>query len=200
MSRVSRVLLWAQAVFFLALGVCVTLDPRGLGSNHGWSYYESRGATAAPYVIGFVGTVALVAYAAAIAARSNAPQGLAWGLAGLALFLALDVASPDTVDAVFYWAHDITSAALFLYELGFAVWLVRTLEPTAVGVALVVVQFCGGLVAMFSQLQVISQLGLGILVFQVSFGVLLVTATFDLDHALDDAAVALNPATGTTER
>ena len=200
MSRVSRLLFSAQAVFFLALGVCVALDPRGLGSNHGWSYYEGRAATAAPYVIGFVGTIALVAYAAGVAARSDAPQGLVWGLAGLALFLALDVASPDTVNAVLYWAHDITSAALFLYELGFAVWLVRTLEPTAVGVALVVVQFCGGLVAMFSQLQVISQLGLGILAFQLSFGVLLVTATFDLDHALDDAAVALNPATGTAER
>ena len=200
MSRVSRLLFSAQAVFFLALGVCAALDPRGLGSNHGWSYYEGRATTAAPYVIGLVGTIALVAYAAVVAARSDAPQGLVWGLAGLALFLALDVASPDTVNAVFYWAHDMTSAALFLYELGFAVWLVRTLEPTAVGVALVVLQFCGGLVAMFSQLQVISQLGLGILVFQLSFGVLLVTATFDLDHAREDAAVALNPATGTTER
>ena len=151
-------------------------------------------------MIGFVGTIALVAFAAAIAARSDAPKGLAWGLAGLALFLALDVASPDTVNAVFYWAHDLTSAALFLYELGFAVWLVRTLEPTAVGVALVVVQFCGGLVAMFSQLQVISQLGLGILVFQLSFGALLVAATFDVGAAVDDAGLTGHPETARVER
>jgi hypothetical protein len=35
---------------------------------------------------------------------------------------------------------------------------------------------------------------------RTAFDVLLVTATFDLDHALDDAAVALDPATGTVER
>lgn len=188
MSRVSRLLLLAQAVFFLALGTCAVLEPVGLGSNHGWSYYEGRADTAAPYVLGFLVTIALVTYAAVVAARSNAPRGLGWGLAGLALFLGLDVASPDTVNGVFYWAHDMTSAALFLYELAFAVWLVRTLERTAVGVTLVAAQLCGGLVAMFSQLQVTSQLGLGILVFQLSFGALLVIATFDVRDALDGSS------------
>ena len=200
MSRVSRLLLSAQAVFFLALGVCVALDTRGLGDNHGWSYYEGREDTAAPYVLGFVVSIALIAYAAAIAARTDAPSGLSWGLAGLALFLALDVGSPDTVDDAFYWAHDVTSAALFLYELGFALWLVRTLVPTRAGVALVAAQFAGGLVAMFSQLQLVSQLGLGILLFQLSFGVLLVTATFGLGDALDGAGVTADPATGLVER
>lgn len=200
MSRVSRLLLAAQAVFFLALAVCVALDARGLGDNHGWSYYEGRAATAGPYVIGFVASIALVGYAAIVAARSDVPRGLAWGLAGLALFLAFDVASPDTVNDVFYWAHDATSAALFLYELGLALWLVRTLVPNGVGAALVAAQFAGGLVAMFSQLQLISQLGLGILLFQVSFGVLLVTATFDLEDAVARRPVGVSPATGTVER
>ena len=200
MSRVSRLLLSAQALFFFALGVCVTIDPRGLGSNHGWSYYEGRADTAAPYVIGLLASIALVGYAAAIAARSNAPRGLARGLEGLALFLALNVATPDTVNEVFYWAHDVTSAALFLYQLGFAVWLVRTLVPTGFGVALVVAQFVGGLVAMFSQLQVVSQLGLGILVYQLSFGALLVTATFDLDAAVDTAALGVDPDTAQVEQ
>lgn len=199
MSRVSRLLLSAQALFFLALGVCVTLDTRGLRDNHGWSYWEGRPETAAPYVIGFLGSIALIAYAAAVAARSEAPPGLARGLAWLALFLALDVATPDTVNAVLYWAHDVTSAALFLYELGFAAWLVAALLPTRFGVALVAVQFGGGLVAMFSQLQVVSQLGLGILLFQLSFGALLVTATFDLGDAREEAPLA-GPATATAER
>ena len=84
MSRVSRLLLLAQAVFFLALGTCAVLEPVGLGSNHGWSYYEGRADTAAPYVLGFLVTIALVTYAAVVAARSNAPRGLGWGLAGLA--------------------------------------------------------------------------------------------------------------------
>lgn len=193
MSPVSRLLLAAQALFFLALGACVTLDTRGLGDNHGWSYYESHSRTAAPYVIGLVGSIALIAYAAAVAERSDAPRRLALGLAGLALFLALDVATPDTVNDVFYWAHDLTSAALFLYELVFALWLVRTLLPTGYGAALVLTQFGGGLVAMFSQLQVITQLGLGILIYQLSFGVLLVTATWDVHEAAADATVGVDP-------
>ena len=192
MSRVSRLLLTAQAVFVLGLATCAVLDPRGLGSNHGWSYYEGRADTVAPYVIGFVATIALVAYAAVVAARSDAARGLGWGLAWLALFLALDVASPDSVNEAFYWAHDLTSAALFLYELGFAIWLVRTYALTGMGVALVVAQLCGGLVAMFSQLQVISGLGLGILVFQLSFGALLVIATTDLRDAIGDGAFSVD--------
>ena len=66
---------------------------------------------------------------------------------------------------------------LFLYQLGFAIWLVRFVWRTRAGAILVGVQFVGGLVAMFSQLQLIPLLGLGILVFQVSFGALLVCAT-----------------------
>jgi len=199
MSRVSRLLLSAQALFFLALGVCVAIDARGLGDNHGWSYYEGRADTVAPYVIGFLGSIALIAYAAVVARRADA-RGLARGLAGLALVLALDVATPDTVNAFFYWAHDVTSAVLFLYQLGLALWLVRTLLPTRFGVALVAVQLAGGLLAMFSQLQLISQLGLGILLFQLTFGTLLVSATFELPEALEDAAVTARPATSTAER
>lgn len=199
MSRVSRLLLSAQALFFLALGVCVAIDARGLGDNHGWSYYEGRADTVAPYVIGFLGSIALIAYAAVVARRAEA-RGLARGLAGLALVLALDVATPDTVNAFFYWAHDVTSAVLFLYQLGLALWLVRTLLPTRFGVALVAMQLAGGLLAMFSQLQLVSQLGLGILLFQLTFGTLLVTATFELPEALEDAAVTARPATSTAER
>jgi len=38
MSPVSRLLPSAQARFLLCLGVCATLDSRGLGNHHGWSY------------------------------------------------------------------------------------------------------------------------------------------------------------------
>lgn len=199
MSRVARLLLSAQALFFLALGVCVTIDAHGLGDNHGWSYYEGRADTAAPYVIGFLGSIALIAYAAVVARRADA-RGLAWGLAGLALVLALDVATPDTVNVFFYWAHDVASAVLFVYQLGLALWLVRTLLPTRFGVALVATQLVGGIVAMFSQFGLVSQLGLGILLFQLTFGTLLVTATFELPEALEDVAVSARPATSTAER
>ena len=81
----------------------------------------------------------------------------------------------------------IDSRALrFLYEVGFAIWLVRTVSTTPLAVGLLALQFLGGLVAMFSQLQLISLLGVGILAFQVSFGVMLVAATARFPAAVAD--------------
>jgi len=176
-SLPARYLLSAQVVFFLSLAVCVVIEPEGLNDNHGWSFYEGRHDTVVPYVLGILGGILLVLYASALLERSAAPAGLAVGVRLLALFLFLNLATPDTVSRFFYWAHDLTSALLFLYQLGFAIWLVHSVWRTRTSVVLVTVQFLGGLVAMFSQLQLIPLLGLGIFVFQLSFGVLIVCAT-----------------------
>jgi hypothetical protein len=176
-SRPARYLLFAQLVFFSALALCAVIRPEGLHDNHGWSYYEERDETIVPYLLGVLGCVLLILYAASLFERSAAPSGFPRALRLLALFLLLDIATPDTVNVVFYWAHDLTSALLFLYELGLAIWLVRTLWPAGLGVGLLGLQFVGGLVAMFSQLHLVSRLGLGIAIFQLSFCVLLVAAT-----------------------
>jgi len=176
-SMPARYLLSAQVVFFLSLAVCVLVRPEGLNDNHGWSFYEGRRDTVVPYVLGVLGGILLVAYASALLERSAAPRGLSMGVMLLALFLFLDLATPDTVSSVFYWAHDLASTLLFLYQLGFAIWLVHSVWRTRAGVALVGIQFIGGLVAMFSQLQLIPLLGLGIFAFQLAFGILVVCAT-----------------------
>src|SRR5439155_19267890 len=119
--------------------------------------------------------------------RSAAPAGLATALRLLGFFLFFDLATPDTVNSVFFWAHDLASTLLFLFQLGFAIWLVRSVWRTRVSVVLVLLQFLGGLVAMFSQLQLIPLLGLGILVFQLSFGILLVCATAPLRSVVPDS-------------
>src|SRR5262249_32318552 len=149
--------------------------------------------------IGILCGILLILYAASLVARSPAaPAGLAAGLTLLALFLFLDLATPDTVSSLFYWAHDLASTLLFLYQLGFAIWLVRFVWRTRIGATLVGVQFVGGLVAMFSQLQLIPLLGLGIFVFQLSFGALLVCATARLaipaesGEPVDEVAPAVN--------
>jgi hypothetical protein len=190
MPMPARYLLLAQIGFFASLTVCALIDPAGLSHNHGWSYYEGRSQTLVPYVLGFLGCVLLIASAAALLQRSRAPAGLTTALRLLALFLLLNLATPDTVNAVFYWAHDLTSALLFLYELGFAIWLVRTIATTRLCIGLLVLQFLGGLVAMFSQLQLVSLLGVGILVFQLSFGGILVTATARLCDVMADNLAA----------
>src|SRR5262249_43783673 len=162
-----RYLLVGQVGFVAFLALCALIDPTGLQANHGWSYYVDHNQTLVPYVLAFTTLIALTLRAARLLDDSLAP-GFATGLRYLSVFL--DVATPDTVNSFFYWAHDATSALLFLYELGFSIWLVVTLGPRRIGGALLVTQFTGGLVAMFSQLHVIPLLGLGILVFQLSFG------------------------------
>jgi hypothetical protein len=195
----ARYLLLAQVGFFLSLAVCVVIEPEGLNDNHGWSFYEGRRETVLPYALGILCGVLLILYASALVERSSsAPGGLATGLRFLAGFLFLDLATPDTVSSFFYWAHDLASTLLFLYQLGFAIWLVLFVWRTRPGAVLVGVQFVGGLVAMFSQLQLIPLLGLGILVFQMSFGALLVCATARLpipaaaEQPVDEVAPAVN--------
>ena len=174
-STPARYLLLGQIGFAVFLALCAIIDPTGLQAVHGWSYFVDHNQTLVPYVLAFATFIALTLRAARLLDDSSAP-GFATGLRCLTVFLVLDVATPDTVNAFFYWAHDATSALLFLYELGFSVWIVVTLGPRRLGGALLVTQLIGGLVAMFSQLHVIPVLGLGILVFQLSFGLLLVIA------------------------
>lgn len=189
MSTTARSLLLAQLGFFLALAVCAVIAPQGLGDNHGWSYYEGRGDTVVPYLLGILGGLLLILYAARQAERSAAPGGLPLGLRLLALFLFLDLATPDTVSDLFNAAHIVASALLFFYQLLFALWIVGVMWRTRLGLALVSLQIAGGLVAMFSEFQLIPLLGPGILVFQVSFGVLLVASTAALGSpALEEAA------------
>ena len=195
MSRPARYLLGAQVGFVAFLLLCVAIDPRGLGANHGWSYYEGRAETLVPYILAFVVFAAPVLYAAALLERSAAPAGFAIGLRYLCFFLLLNLATPDTVNAFFYWAHDVTSALLFVYELGFAAWLAVVVAPRALVLVLLGVQFAGGLVAMFSQLHVIPYLGEGILLFQLSFALVLIVAAAPIEvfeGELEEARVAAN--------
>lgn len=176
-STPARFLLFGQIGFLAFLMLCAAIDPSGLEDNHGWSYYLGHGETLVPYLLAFATFIAPTLRAARLLDDSSAPRELATGLRYLSFFLVLNLATPDTVDAFFYWAHDVTSALLFLYELGFAIWIVTMVGPRRTGVVLVTAQFAGGLVAMFSQLHAIPLLGPGILLFQVSFGLLLVVAT-----------------------
>lgn len=176
LSAPARVLLLAQLGFVAFLSLCAAIDPTGLEDNHGWSYYEGRGDTVVPYLLAFATFIALVLYAAALLQGSSAPAGFVTGLRMLPLFLIADLTTLDTVNAFFYWAHDVTSALLFLYELGFAIWIVAVMAPRRLGIGLLAAQFLGGLVAMFSQLHAIPLLGFGILVFQLGFGLVLVVA------------------------
>lgn len=165
-----RDLVLAQVFFFGCLLVAAVMTDEGFTDNHGPSYYGEHVRTAVPFGLGLV-LCALFTWRAA--AYVEEPLGRALRL--LAVLFLLDLATPDTVDSGFYWAHVAVSVALFLLELGIAAAIVRA-RPTRLLVALLGAQFGAGLVAMFSQLHAIALLSEGIVAYQLAFGLLLIVA------------------------
>ena len=180
MSAAGRLVVVGIGVFVACLGGCVAIDRNGLWDNHGWSYYGGRSGTAVLYGLGYASLVLCVLVAAVLLHRPPAVPVLPGLLGVLAIVLAGDLATPDTLSTAFYDAHVAASIVLFLFELGVAVWIAHRLVPTRMARLLLAAQFVGGLVAMFSQLQWIGLLGLGILVYQVCFFALLVLG---VEHA-----------------
>jgi hypothetical protein len=175
-----RNLVYAQASFFGLLLVCVALTPKGFEANHGLSYYGEHADTIGPYALGFFVCCAFLVRAAGQIPDEGDAGRLATSLRILAALLLLDVATPDTISDLFYWLHVLASAALFVFELGLAGWLVWIGRRSFVSVALLATQFAAGLVAMFSQLHAVTLLSFGIVAFQVSFAVLLVLEASEL--------------------
>jgi hypothetical protein len=192
MTGVVRNLVYAQLSFFGFLAVCFLISGEGFESNHGLSYYGEHRGTFVPYGLGFVLCSVFLLRAAAQVPGTAVGRRLAVALRVLVVLLLLDLLTPDTIDSYFYWAHVIVSALLFLFELGLAAWLVGIGCRSRPVVTLLAVQFGAGLIAMFSQLHVIAFLSVGILLFQVSFALLLVRAAMELELEFRRAQVAEN--------
>ena len=172
-SFALRNLVYAQLSFFSFLAVALLLTDEGFTRNHGLSYYGEHVHTIVPYGLGLLCCGAFIWRAAGGVTGPLAPA-----LRVLAVLLFLDLATPDTIDGAFYWAHVAVSAALFVHELAIAVGLVVVVRRGELA-ALLVAQVAAGLVAMFSQFHVIGYLSVGILIYQLAFGVLLVLAGRD---------------------
>jgi len=173
MPVAARYLLFAQVAFWSAMLLCVAIAHGGLGDNHGFSFYGGRVSTILPYAIGFLAAAALITQAAWLLDRSGRAR-LATGLRVLVVLLLADLLTPDTLGSVFYAAHIAASIALFTFEATFGLWLVTAVAATTGTIGLYSTQITGGVVAGLSQLQWIGLLGLGIFVFQIAFGALLV--------------------------
>ncbi len=165
-----RDLVLAQVSFFGFLLVAGLVTDEGFTNNHGPSYYGEHLRTAVPFGLGLVLSAVFTWRAAA-----HVDEPFARALRLLAVLFLLDLATPDTVDGAFYWAHVAVSAALFLLELGIAAAIVHG-QRARVLVGLLAVQLAAGLVAMFSQLHAIAFLSEGIVAYQLAFGLLLIVA------------------------
>jgi hypothetical protein len=186
----ARNLVYGLALFAASLGMCIAMTADGVIHNHGWSFYGSNDATLVPYAFGFVGCCAFFWRAAAMLAAGGADD-VATGVRLLVGFLLLDLLTPDSLNAFFYWAHVAASVLLFLFEFAFAAALAfRMMRSTArAGAARMLfgAQFAGGLLAMLSQLEIVPALSEGMVVFQAAFGAVLVLAANSLRAALPPA-------------
>ena len=173
MPVAARYLVFAQVAFWSAMLLCFGIAHGGLGHNHGFSFYGGRLSTILPYAVGFLAAAALITHAAALLDRTGRAR-LAAGLRVLVVLLLADLLTPDTLGSAFYAAHIAASIALFMFEAAFGLWLVTAVTSTAATIRLYSTQITGGVVAGLSQLQWIGLLSLGIFVFQIAFGALLV--------------------------
>ena len=174
MTGAGRLLLQAQLVFWGSVLVCFVVTGGGLSDNHGFSVYGSRWQTIVPWTIGFVAAAVLILRAAALIERDD--RLFAWGLRLVVLFGMGVLFTPDTVGQAFYVAHVVASVLLFLFQAILGLWLVLQIRAPRLA-WLYALQIAGGLVAGASQAQWIGLLSIGIFVFQVAFGALLVLAT-----------------------
>ena len=174
MTAVGRLLLWAQLAFWGCVVVCFAVTGGGLSHNHGFSVYGGAWETIVPWTVGFVAAAVLILRAAALLEGSD--RVFAWGLRLVVLFGMGILFTPDTIDQLFYDAHIVASVLLFLFQAGLGLWIVVRAHAGLL-TRVYVLQIAGGVVAGLSQAQWIGLLSLGILVFQVAFGALIVLAT-----------------------
>jgi hypothetical protein len=174
MTRAGRLLLQAQLVFWGSLLVCFLVTGGGLSHNHGFSVYGGRWQTIVPWSVGFVAAAVLILRAASLIEPDD--RLFAWGLRLVVLFGMGILFTPDTVNRFFYDAHIVASVLLFLFQAILGLWLVLRIRAKKLEWTYAV-QIAGGLVAGASQAQWVGLLSIGIFVFQVAFGALIVLAT-----------------------
>ncbi len=175
--RVVGFLVLAQVSFFCCLSVAVVMTTAGFQHNHGLSFYGEHWSTAVPYGAGFMACDYFLLLAAnALPKDDRRCRRLALLLDLLTVSLLIVLLTPDTVNSFFNWSHSMASAVLFLYELGFAVWLARRCYSDALLWALIALQLIAAVMAMLSNFHVVPYLSEGTLIFQLVFSVVLVRA------------------------
>ena len=173
-SRVIRFLIYAQASFFVCLSAAVVINDAGFSQNRGLSFYGEHWDTAVPFGLGFLLCDYFLLRAGRILTRFSHTRIFDSLLRILAMLLLMILLTPDNLNNVYAWMHIFASTLLFLFELGFAIWLTLRVYHDLFTWFLLAGQLIAGAVAMFSELQATRYLSEGSLFYQVFFGILLV--------------------------
>lgn len=167
-------ILLGQACLLGGLLMCVVLKPRGLTANDGISYYGTFRLTVAPYAVALLGSTlfiwrALHQVAPALPALAYV-RGMASCLAAMSVGVVL---TPYSANIAFDWVHTALGTAVFALQLLLAMRLHGWNGGDAWSTGFLMTQFVSGVFCAVFVLPKHGFLIQGQLVFQLSFGALL---------------------------
>lgn len=176
-SQVIRKLILAQLCYFGFLAISIFINRGGFRNNHGLSFYGEHLQTLVPYGLGTIGCGLFLLQAAHLLPQREDPYRiLRFAMQSMAILLFLLLVTPDTLGQFLNISHEIVAFMLFTGELGLAAWITFCWCRGLANCILLLMQFGGGLAAMFSEFNVIAYLSESSLVFQLSFTLLLMRA------------------------
>lgn len=180
-SRALRSLIYAQLSFFGFLALATVVTTVGFTDNNGLSFYGVHYPVVIPFALGLVLCNLFLVRAAHQLPRTIPPfDKLQPALWLITLLVTLVLLTPSFVGSFFHTAHVTVSSLLFAFELLLGLWLTLYWNNNKLAWFLLTAQFVAGLVAMLSQLQIVSYLSQGSLLFQLFFGLLLIWSVSQL--------------------
>jgi len=179
---IERLMLGYGLLFGLLL-VDTLLWPTKQVDAYGISYYLVHLDTFVILALGFIGCVVALLLEARDLPGDGLKRLLRWSFRAMAGLLVTIMITPYTWNTFFNWAHMTVGAMLFALQLALSIWLtIRYLPRKVLNWAMILLQFVGGLLAMWSLPDSgINLLVQGEVIFQAGFTLLLL---YSMSHLI----------------
>jgi FtsH-binding integral membrane protein len=179
---IERLMLGYGLLFGLLL-VDTLLWPTKQVDAYGISYYLVHLDTFVILTLGFIGCVVALLLEARDLPGDGLERLLRWSFRAMAGLLVAIMITPYTWNTFFNWAHMTVGAMLFVLQLALSIWLtIRYLPRKVLNWAMILLQFVGGLLAMWSLPDNgINLLIQGEVIFQAGFTLLLL---YSMSHLI----------------
>jgi len=179
---IERLMLGYGLLFGLLL-VDTLLWPTKQVDAYGISYYLVHLDTFVILALGFIGCVVALLHEARDLPGDGLERLLRWSFRAMAGLLVAIMITPYTWNTFFNWAHMTVGAMLFVLQLALSIWLtIRYLPRKVLNWAMILLQFVGGLLAMWSLPDNgINLLIQGEVIFQAGFTLLLL---YSMSHLI----------------
>lgn len=179
---IERLMLGYGLLFGLLL-VDTLLWPTKQVDAYGISYYLVHLDTFVILALGFIGCVVALLLEARDLPGDGLERLLRWSFRAMAGLLVAIMITPYTWNTFFNWAHMTVGAMLFVLQLALSIWLtIRYLPRKVLNWAMILLQFVGGLLAMWSLPDNgINLLIQGEVIFQAGFTLLLL---YSMSHLI----------------